>query len=214
MLKLPAWKFLKAETSTADAIGEQLGQLDRAYAEADAELSRLAGARPALLLDVTAGADAALVKHDAEMTGARRVLEATAARRTALEIEWRAAEAREAAAADQAERDALYKEALAGDRERARLYADYERLAADIAAKLDRIDALDRVIFRANEARPDGKLSVGFHLTGNRSRNGFLSRVALPSLSAETPAFWSGAEAAAPRLTAEETAILRFHGHR
>ena len=81
MLKLPAWKFLKAESSTADAIGEQLGLLDRAYADADAELSRLGSHRPALLLDTTATADAKLATLDAEMAAARRVMEATGARR-------------------------------------------------------------------------------------------------------------------------------------
>ena len=133
VLKLPAWTFLKAETSAADAIGEQLGHLDRAHAAADAEMSRLAAARPALLLDTTATADAKLEKHDAEQAAARRVMEATAARRAALEVEWREAEAREAFAKDQAERLALYKEALAAAKERESICAEYEIAAAKVA---------------------------------------------------------------------------------
>ena len=207
MLKLPAWKFLKADTSTADAIGEQLAQLDRAYAEADAELSRLAAARPALLLDTTVTADAKLEKHDVDMAAARRVMEATAARRAALEVEWREAEAREAREQDQAERTALYKEAVAADKERSRLYADYAGLAEKLAAKLRRIDEIDALVLRANESRPEGAVSIGFHFAGHRSRNGFLDRISLPNAEPDEPDFWRGTDAAGPALSAAQ----RFH---
>ena len=155
MLKLPTWKFLKAETSTADAIGEQLGQLDLAYADADAELSRLGSRRPALLLDTTAAADAKLATLDAEMAAARRVLEATAARRAALEEEWRQAEATETTTRLDRERRDRYAVASKARTEGTKILEAYERDAATLAGKLRRLAEIGREIEAANADLPD-----------------------------------------------------------
>lgn len=155
MLKLPAWKFLKAETSTADAIGEQLGQLDRAYAEADAELSRLGARRPALLLDMTATADAKLATLDGEMMAARRVLEATSARRAALEIEWRQAEAAETAAQSDRDRRDRHAAAVRARAEGLKLLAAYRSQAPALAEMLQRLVEIERQIAVANDDLPE-----------------------------------------------------------
>ena len=155
MLKLPAWNFLKAETSTADAIGEQLGELDRDYAKADAELSRLSSRRPAILLDTTAAADAKLSALDAEMTAARRVLEATSARRSALEVEWRQAEAAETTARLDRERRDRYAAATKAQTEGVRLLAEYDATAAALASKIRRLVEIEGEIEEANADLPD-----------------------------------------------------------
>ena len=209
MLKLPAWTFLKAETSAADAIGEQLGHLDRAHAAADAEMSRLAAARPALLLDTTATADAKLEKHDAEQAAARRVMEATAARRAALEVEWREAEAREAFAKDQAERLALYKEALAAAKERESICAEYEIAAAKVADLFKRLKVLFTTVNNSNDNLPEGKDQIPRRSDKYAYCSELSGKVSLPSPRPNTSYYWSGHWARAPSLSAEQDFALK-----
>lgn len=160
-MKLPAWKFLKAETSTADAIGEQLAEMDRAYAAADAELSRLAALRPGLLLDVTTNADGKLERQDADMAAARRVLEATAARRAALEEQWRQAEAKETAAHLARERRERHAAAVRAREEGIKLLAVYRAQAPALAETLRRLVEIEGLIEAANADLPSDAAPIG-----------------------------------------------------
>ena len=207
-MKLPKFRLLKATDTTAEAIEKDLAALDRAVVDAETEMHRLGSIRQDLLLH---GTDDALVAHDATAAKVRAMMEQAQARREALQPEWEAAQARETAERDQEERAALYKEATAGDKERQRLYLEYASQAQKIAAALRRIDELDTLVFRANESRPDGAAAIGFHMPGNRPFNGFLTRVSLPSVATDGPAFWSGKNAAGPALSAEQRWHLDYH---
>lgn len=210
-MKLPKFRLLKATDTTAEAIEKDLSALDRAVVDAETEMHRLGSIRQDLLLH---GTDDALVAHDATAAKVRAMMEQAQARREALQPEWEAAQARETAERDAAERATLYKEAVAADRERARLYAEYGASAEKIAAALHRIGEIDALVFRANESRPDGSAPIGSHFAGNRPRNGFLDRVALPSADGDGPTYWRGKDAAGPALSAEQRWHLDYHAIR
>jgi len=262
---LERFRPLKADTSTSDEIGAELGRLDKVKADAERELSRLGDMRPGLL--VTASNDE-LATHDAAMTRCRRDIERADARRAVLEPEWRARESLDTEQRDVAERQALYQNAIKARSEGKRLLGEYEKGAKALAATLERIAAASQTIGRANDRLPDGRAEVEhFELFNGRSavsdepvpmiRKWFtadgrdlgtsrpmgvpgivsrmvkgyggatipgtgrpaephvplLSRIALPRSADLAEGFhWRGSEARPKPLTADQEAILRFHG--
>ncbi len=154
---LERFRPLKADTSTSDEIGAELGRLDKVKADAERELSRLGDMRPGLL--VTASNDE-LATHDAAMTRCRRDIERADARRAVLEPEWRARESLDAEQRDVAERADLYSKARAGRKEGVRLIDEYQRDAEALAGKLRRLSDIERTIRHANSRLPDGKAEI------------------------------------------------------
>ena len=154
---LERFRPLKADTSTSDEIGAELGRLDKVKADAERELSRLGDMRPGLL--VTASNDE-LATHDAAMTRCRRDIERADARRAVLEPEWRARESLDAEQRDVAERADLYTKARAGRKEGVRLIDEYQRDAEALAGKLRRLSDIERTIRHANSRLPDGKAEI------------------------------------------------------
>jgi len=154
---LERFRVLKADISTFDEIGAELGRLDKVKADAERELSRLGDMRPGLL--VTASNDE-LATHDAAKVVCRRDIEQADARRAVLEPEWRARESLDAEQRDVAERADLYTKARAGRKEGVRLIDEYQRDAEALAGKLRRLSDIERTIRHANSRLPDGKAEI------------------------------------------------------
>lgn len=262
---LERFRPLKADISTSDEIGAELGRLDKVKADAERELSRLGDMRPGLL--VTASNDE-LATHDAAMARCRRDIEQADARRAVLEPEWRARETLDAEQRETAERAELYDAAVKARAEGKRLLGEYEKGAKALAVTLERLAAASQAIGRANDRLPAGKAEVEhFELNNGRTATpdqsapmiqkwftadghdlgtskpmgvpglvsrmvkGYggatipgtgrsaephvplFSRVALPRTSDPADGdHWRGGETRSKPLTADQTAVLRYHG--
>ena len=256
------FRRLKASTSSLDDLSSELGRLDRIRLDAQNLLHDLGARRPALLVD---GTDKELATLDAEMAAARRALEQAEARTALIEPEWRQADVREAETKDAAARAERHAAAVKARAEGVKLLAAYEADAKSLAAKLSRLQEIERQIavtnddlpeeaapiggiepFNGRHGTPDSRPSRAFWVTeggGNygpanpgdeppvigavrRFMTGYsaipglpgvshlalFDRVALPRLDPHASPFWLGDQAAGPRLTGDQVAILRFHG--
>ena len=145
------FRRLAASTSTVDDLSAELGRLDSVRLAAQGTLHDLGAKRPGLLID---GTDAQLAKLDADLATAHRAIEQADARIALITPEWQEADRRETIARlDRGRRD-RHATAARARAEGVRLLAEYERAAADLAAKLRRLAEISATIDAANADLP------------------------------------------------------------
>ncbi len=145
------FRRLAASTSTVDDLSAELGRLDSVRLAAQSTLHDLGAKRPGLLID---GTDAQLAKLDADLATAHRALEQADARIALITPEWQEADRRETTARLDRDRRDRHAAAARARAEGVRLLAEYEKAAADLAAKLRRIAEISATIDAANADLP------------------------------------------------------------